>query len=204
MIAEQCEYAKCHRLAYLNCQIVCYEYFLKYKCTEFWLHIRHCIWSTEGGDRTSSPSRSWLSWGEILINTVSSTAWQTVWHAHSPQWKAQQLRGLGLLWECPRNFREAVSVLRSEQGGGRCGAGVLSMHTEHGENAWRGLWLIQGPEKEPCGINWGAYGDRTQGYPRSHRSGCAGPAGLSVFIPKAVGSLWCVSSTGKSWGKSPL
>lgn len=34
MIAEQCEYAKCHRLAYLNCQIVCYEYFLKYKCTE--------------------------------------------------------------------------------------------------------------------------------------------------------------------------
>lgn len=27
MISEQCEYAKCHRIAYLKCQIVCYVYF---------------------------------------------------------------------------------------------------------------------------------------------------------------------------------
>lgn len=34
-----------------------------------------------------------------------------------------------------QELQEAVSVLSSEQGGGSCGAGVLSMHTEHGENA---------------------------------------------------------------------
>lgn len=45
-------------------------------------------------------------------------------------------------WASPglsQELQEALSVLSSEEGGGRCGAGVLSMHTEHGENACRGL-----------------------------------------------------------------
>lgn len=69
----------------------------------------------------------------------------------------------------------------------------------YAHGAWgkclKGSLINQVPEKKPRGINWGDC---------ANRLGCAGPAGLSVFIPKAVGSLWCVSGTGKSRGKSPL
>lgn len=64
----------------------------------------------------------------------------------------------------------------------------LSLHVELRNMPEETQWLIHGPEKQPCGSKWGKVG-RTQGNSYFTVVGSGGPAKLSNFIPKAMGSF---------------